>query len=417
MKKFLSCLLVVILLVSLVISLVACDADEIKKLTYTDDNGNVVKVNVKKTDDPDKVTAAIMGLANKEVDRSEISNFFLSLNGNLVISGTEGEEKFDYDATAKAKIGIGAPAIASSDNLASYLAKMRLYALVEANGTVPALMFDDDVETFTEKTTYNELVGLSFEDSTIYIKLGLSDELSSILALLDFILPVKVSDYNNKVVKSELGAFALSGIGSIVGKAIGTRDVLGEIKSAKKGTSYMDIINLLTKEDEEETTPADSTETPDDSQTTEEEEEFTFTYSNVKKIVKALKIKIVKTKGSVVTFTATVDKAGLSTLDFLDEDDKEDLESFAGSFNINFTIDAKTMLDINLSVDASSALKASLQEEYKEKTNLSFSTVKATISLTGSTKDSIPKFTQEDKDAAEELDIYGIVTSMLNKSK
>ena len=50
MKKILSCLLIVVLLVSLVVSLIACDADELKNLSYVDENGNVVTVKkIKKT--------------------------------------------------------------------------------------------------------------------------------------------------------------------------------------------------------------------------------------------------------------------------------------------------------------------------------------------------------------------------------
>ena len=44
MKKLLSVLLIVVLLVSLTISLIACDSDELKGLTYKDENGNEVTV-------------------------------------------------------------------------------------------------------------------------------------------------------------------------------------------------------------------------------------------------------------------------------------------------------------------------------------------------------------------------------------
>ena len=78
MKKIISCLLVVMILCSLVLMLFACDANELKKLTYIDENGNEITINIQKTSDVDEVSKSLLALGEKNVDRTNLNSLLFT---------------------------------------------------------------------------------------------------------------------------------------------------------------------------------------------------------------------------------------------------------------------------------------------------------------------------------------------------
>ena len=387
MKKILACLLIVVLLCSLSIMLFSCDADELKKLEYIDANGEVATVNVKKTADADKVTAAICGLASKPVDTTNLTSAMISLSAGLNISGTQNDQAFTSNATIGATVGLGIPAtIAEDATFVSVMDAIKLYADISLIGNVPknyATLFDDDsdeVPNFSELVDLNESAKVYFENNVIYAKGTVSNETLSIVPQLAMFSGL----FNGEATKLDIAPL-LEWL-PLLNKEL-PENIIGAINSVHdQNNSYKKYYESLNSDDKEEGEDA-------------AEESFDFAYADVKVLVEAFNIRITKTKGSVATFAATITPESFNKINeaFKDKDWYEpfEAEDMEGTIAVELSIDAKTMLDISLQVTIQNALAFS---DTESKTNVTSSTIALTASI--STTTPIPTLSQEEKDAA-----------------
>ena len=396
MKKILSCLLIVVLVLSLSISLVACDSDEIKNLQYTDENGQVVTVSVKKTDDPEQVAKAVLALASKQEDVAAVQQILLTLSANASMEGTQNETAFVNNANINLKAGLSVPADKTLV-LSEFLNQTKGYVSLDFNTNLPNISADDlmmmiftnDYSSldFTNPPANAGSIELFLDEYGIYTKANLTD--ATVATIRDDLEIADLSDVNGKVGR-------LNGVSAKILKPTIATFVDSKVELAKYFAEYNSWTKIaekvaeLSKDDDE-----------DEEETATEDENKMSDYETLVTICKALHIKIAKTKGSKVTFEASFDADSVRILDeaFGDPEDpldEESLAKFTSSINASLEIDAKTMLDIKFSVTANDI--HTLVDELPAGITLSKSSL--SLSFTSSTKDKIPTLTQEEKDGA-----------------
>ena len=411
MKKVLACLLIVVLLCSLSIMLFSCDSKELKKLEYIDANGEVATVSIKKSEDPDQVTASICALANKPVDTSSINSIMASLSASLNLAGTQNDTAWDANLNASATIGAAIPAYVQDMTPEDFITGLKFYAGINATGKVPQdimnLMDDEETVDFTKTVDLNESANLYLDENAVYAKIAFSDNMSKLVPMLGLILPT----INNKTSKVDLlDDDFLANL--IEQKEITKEDIAKLYESLHNANnSYIKIFEGFDEEEEEVVDGTDETEVK------EETNDFEFNYANVKKLVEAFNIKVTKTKGSVATFSASIDKNTMKKLNelFPPEEGEEPTfdEEFKGSFSVELSIDAKTMLDVSLSVSSSSIGEFISDPDNGLIVSSGSFTVTASISTAA-----LPTISQEDKDAAKEspmltMAVKGIIGKIL----
>ena len=409
MKKLLASLLVVVMVLSLVFVFVGCDSDALKKLTYTDANGNEQSINIKKTSDADQVTASIMALANKEVDTTSLSNLLVSLTASGSVSGTQNDIAFTDNVSANITLGAAFPADVTDKKLSELLAGSQLYANASVSGKLPKNLFadeEDKVLTFNDTMDINESATLYVDQGVIYAKGQLSETTKTALA-----------DYSSLIEKidGKYGKYDASAMLSMIDLAVGGNDAskqyvaTGASVLRDSKNSYVKVVtkiaDLLDKDDDD-----------DDSETTAEETaepEFEFTYANVKTIVQALNIKITKTKGSKVTFTADINKDSIKALNaaFGDAEDPDENidEDYDGSVHLELVLDAKTMLDCTLTATANKIAEYIADEDDFPGITFTDSSVSLTLSISTA---AIPTISQADADSATEIGLADITSLM-----
>ena len=390
MKKLLACLLIVAILCSLSIMLFSCDADELKKLEYTNENGEVVTTSIKKTDDPDKVTAAICALANKPVDTTDLSTALLSASVGLNVAGTQEEQAFACNLALNAKVGAGVPTTIKEDaTLAEIVNAMKLYAELGLTGTVPKDIFkaidDKEIPNFADTVTLNESLKAYLDETTLYVKGDVSEDLYTMIPKLAMIQSL----CNGKLQKMDLSIILLA--------------------LTKYKATLIDSINMLHDPNNSVIKVVDGVEDivetfdDDDEDAKDETPAVQFTYADVKVFVEAFNIQIVKTKGSVATFTATINADSIAKINeaFKDRVGYEPLDfgDFKGTINIEAAIDAKTMMDMSVNITASNLLTLSEEEQTASKVTITSSSLTFNFSI--STNCGIPTLSQEEKDSAE----------------
>ena len=401
MKKILACLLVVVLLCSLSIMLFSCDADELKKLEYVDENGNIAKTSVKKTDDPDKVTAAVCALANKQIDTRSLYSLLVSASVNGSLSGTQNDKAWDANLGASATVGIALPEYYEGMKVAEFANGLKLYADISAQGKLPkniGALNDDDDETpypdLTDTVDLNESLKLYLDTSKIYTKAAISE--GAIAAMPDF--ESLIAMVNNKTGKIDLSTYMSMIIGLIGVKEDAIPTIYSSIQDANN--SYLKVINSYNSKE---------TDTEDPSSV---EANIEFDYANVKKFVEAFNIKITKTKGSVATFSATINAESMKKLNAAfppkEGEDPEFDEDFKGTIDVVLSIDAKTMLDVSLTVTASGFGEMLANAEEGVVVNTSSATINATISTQG-----IPTISDEEKEAAQAINAMDFLSELM----
>jgi len=166
--------------------------------------------------------------------------------------------------------------------------------------------------------------------------------------------------------------------------------------------SYIKAINSINSKDTD-------TDTEDPSSI---EANIEFNYANVKKFVEAFNIKITKTKGSVATFSATINAESMKKLNEAfppkEGEDPEFNEDLKGSFDVVLSIDAKTMLDVSLTVTASGFGEMLANAEEGVVVNTSSATINATISTQG-----IPTISDEEKEAAQAINAMDFLSELM----
>lgn len=405
MKKFLSILLIVVLLVSLAVSLIACDSDELKGLTYTDENGNEVTVKkIKKTDDPETVAADIMALASKEENIAALTQLLITLDVNGSIAGTQGETAFDNNVNANVQLGIACPAD-KNQALSDFLEASKIYLKANITGKAPkTIPIDDDALEridFTETANYNEQIEAFIDEYEIYTKLALSEDAAASLSAL---IP-SFADVNNKV-------GVVTGIpgGAPTIKYLIAAKLDSKIDLGKAFTDY----NSWLKGGKAIAEAAEDDDEGEGEATTEESTVPEYTeFQTLVNIVKIFHIQITKTKGSVVTFEAAFNADSVAQIKALYGDKAaEEFSEFNGSVTATLELDAKTMMDFTLTLNCGDLLKEVFQDEVAEGTTITSTT--ASITLSVSTQTTIPTLTDAEKEGATALDI-GALVSMLIK--
>ena len=417
MKKILSCLLIVVLLVSLVVSLIACDADELKNLSYVDENGNVVTVKkIKKTDDAEEVATAVMALAAKEENVAAVSQLLVALDANIAYSGVQGETAFENNLSASAKVGINGPE--SKDmSLSTYLSNTKAYVSVSLAGklsddlSISQMLGDSSIkhEDFTDVKEHNESAEIFVDGLDVYTRTNLSENFLEMISELG----IDLTSVNGKLGVMKLSTMLSTAL-PLFDSKVDLAKICSENNSWNKAAES--IIKLAKDEDEDD---QETTETP----TTEEP-----TYSdweNLVTVVRALHITITKTKGSKVTFSAVFNADSLRILKEkydTEESDEEDIKEFEemcaifeSGISATLELDAKTMMDFTLSFSAGDVLKANLSNKAPE--GLTFTSASATASISVSTQTAIPTLSQEEKDGATVIDISALVKKLTKLMK
>ncbi len=401
MKKILACLLVVVLLCSLSIMLFSCDSDELKKLEYTNENGEVVKTNVKKTDDPEKVTAAVCALANKQIDTTSLYSLLVSASVNASLAGTQNDKAWDANLGASATVGVALPEYYEGMKSKDFANGLKLYADVSAQGKLPknlkAITDDDDETPFpdlSDTVDLNESLKLYLDTSTIYTKAAISE--GAIASFPDYATLIGI--VNNKTGKIDLSSYMALVVGMLGLKDDAIPTIYSTIQNASN--SYIKAINSLNSKD---------TDTEDPSSI---EANIEFNYANVKKFVEAFNIKVTKTKGSVATFSATINAESMKKLNAAfppqEGEDPEFNEDLKGSIDVVLSIDAKTMLDVSLTVTASGFGEMLANAEEGVVVNTSSATINASISTQG-----IPTISDEEKANAQTINTADFLAELM----
>ncbi len=402
MKKILSVLLIVALLCSISVMLFACTSGELKKLTYTDENGQEQSITIKKTADSDKVTASILALAGKEVDTTAYNNLVATATTSGVCTGSQKGAAFNLTFDANAKIGLAFPTEEPADyKLSTILGASKVYAGIEFTGRLPKDVEDDEVPNFCDVVEYNENAKLYLDESKLYTQLNLSDNMiAKIPALLTYFIDIQ--GMNKKTAFIDV-----SGIFAALDLMVPEKDIAAYYKAAK-GTkaSYAKIVEKAAAQDAKEG----------------ETVEPVISYANVKKIVEACGIKITKTKGSKVTFAATVNKEAITNIIRTFAKNEAEAEKaiadvdFEGKIDIEVEIDAKTMLDIKVTVTSSDIFNGSFADiPASEDVQISRQEFSASVAI--STTEACPTISAEDKAAAQEFQLNFDITQLLNYLK
>ncbi len=395
MKKLLSCLLIVVLLVSLVVSLIACDSDELKNLSYVDENGNVVTVKkIKKTDDAEAVATAVMALAAKEENVAAVSQLLVSLNASLSLSGTQGETAFENNVSASAKLGVSGP-VSKEIALSEYLKATKAYASINVSGKLPDVNIDQivgdeniDYTDFTKVTEFNESAEIFVDNLDVYTKANLSESVIAEIAKEG----IDLTEVNGKLGVMKLST-KLSAALVLFDSKVDLNKILTENNSWAKAAESI----MASDEDED-----------DDEEATEETtDEPSYTdFETLVNVVKIFHIRIVKTKGSVVTFSAEFNADSVALIKELYGEDAAP-ENFEGTVSATLELDAKTMLDFTLTVSIGDVVKSLLNEKAPEGTT--FTSVSASATVSVSTQTAIPTLSQEEKDNAVTIDTAALV--------
>ena len=413
MKKFLASLLVVVLLVSLVASLVACSSKDLRGLTYIDENGQEQTINIKKTSNVDEVSASVLALASKQINASALNSLLVSLSASGSVQGTQNEKAFNLNGNISATVGLAIPDTLTGLKMSEILAGSKAYIGAEAKGTVPkslGLMLDDEDTTFidlTDTIELNESLGLYLDNSVLYAKAQFTEGAAA--ALPDF--AAIIDNLNGKTQKANLGLF-LGLIDNYV-KPDDIAEVAKELDS--EATSYKSIIEKIVNGIDEDEDDDDDDEATTDEAAAAEEPAFVLDYATVKKIVSALNIQITETNKSVVTFSATINKDSIAALnEAFDDNDveevkKEDIE-FDGTITLDFSIDAATITLTATDVFDIDEDPTAANPKYG---TVAISASQVSVNLTISTTGEVPTLPDEEKASAGTLDLMGLITAIM----
>ena len=414
MKKILASLIVTILLVSLLLTLVSCDAKEIKKLSYVDENGDVQTVSIKATEDENEVAAAMAGLACKTFDRTQLTSLLASMNCEIGYTGTNAGTPFDYNLNCGITVGASVPRNLKEEKVSELLSNLTAYLGLTASGTMPmdfiTMVFhqeydENKVVDTSKPMVLNDAASIAYDKGVIYAKLGLTDDVAALLTeqindfFQDFTIDgeelatdeeeedessLDLTKYNNKVAKLNLTKF-LPAINLAINKdlRITIFKVFNEIFN--KQSSYKDLIETLIAEFD------DAAEQTAEPQSTVPEKSY-FTY--IKEIVHAFNIKITNTKGSKVTFTLDFTKDTLKYVEYLLNETYDACGAYDGHSTIEVTLDAKTNLDMSISADLSDLYSCMGKVAGKD---LTVSNYKFKVNANISTNEAIPTLSESDK--------------------
>ena len=409
MKRLISCLLVIIMLCSLTITLVSCDSDELKKLSYIDENGNESTITIKKTSDVDTVTASLVALSDKTVDRTNLSSLLNSILANIVVAGTKDGEPFTYSLNGSFDLGISLDFDVDTSTFTNFLNSFDVYANVHLNGTLPKnLLFNvEDAEGENDNGEVNYLIPVDCSfDSTMFLNHGVfyakanaSDTMTN-----------KMKNYYTNIdkISENYGCLALGEIKELLDYLIKMNNVDEILAQVRSNSSYLETVLRILEIEEMDDKPEDADET-------DIHKIKAFYYNKIKEFVTAFHVQIVKTKGSVVTIAFNFTQDAIAYLSKINPTVGEYFEGYEGNSSFEIIIDAANMIDATLSFDATDILSY-ICNKHTEGESITITSVSATgcSSLVSNVK--IPQITQEEVDNCiliKPLEVMGLAFKVM----
>ena len=402
MKKIISCLLVVMILCSFVLMLFACDADELKHLTYIDENGNEVNINIKKTSDVDEVSKSMLALGEKEINRSNLTSLLFTLACDVSVDGTQDNQPFSYSVNGSSEFGISVKDHVEMDTFMKFLEDVDLYFKMDVSGQAPKnAMFEvEDEEGENDQGKVNYLIPkpcdahlqLLYNNYVFYAKGTFSDMLTN-----------KAKEYYTGVekIKDNYGYLAIGTGISLLEKLINMDNATEIMKEVRSNDSYINtVIKILQIEEKLEKSDEDKNASIK-----------AALYPQVKECVRAFNVQIIKTKGSKATLSFNITRTAIAYMATLIPQTAAYFEGFDGNCYFELTIDAKNMIDATLTFDISDMVSF-LMYKLATDSNVQFTSVRATGSSTLSANVDIPRITNEEIASAKEiklLEIMGLV--------
>ena len=400
MKKTISGLLVVILLCSLVVTLFACDADELKRLSYIDQYGNEVRINIEKTSDVDQVSSSILALGEKPIDRSNLTSLLFTLTGDAGMTGTQHDIPFEFSLSGTSEFGINLEREASTTTFMQFLKDLDLYYYTNVTGTVPKnLLFpieDEEGENDNGKINFLNLKECNFTSTmffnnfVFYAKANLSDMLSG-----------KVKEYYSGInkIKDNYGYLAFGTFTQILEGLIDMDKGTEILKEVRSSDSYINTsIKILQIEEKLEKVEGDEANASIKARL----------YPQVKECVKAFNVQIINTKGSKFTLSFHLTKAGVEYLATLIPKTASYLEGYDGDTYFELTMDAKNMIDAELHYDITDVLTF-LSKKLDTDNTVIIKSAYASGVATLSSNVNIPKIANEDIANAKEINMLELL--------
>ncbi len=397
MKKTISCLLVVFLLCSLVVALFACDADELKKLTYIDENGNEVRINIEKTSNVDEVSQSLLALGEKPIDRSKLTSLLFTLTGSAGMSGTQDDIPFEFGLSGTSEFGINLGQDPKTTTFLDFLEAMDLYYLTDVKGTIPKnFLFkvdeegDDGKVDFLDQRECNISANFFFNKFVFYAKASMSDMLTKY---------AKKYYYGIEKIKDNYGYIAFGTFTSMIEGFINMDNATEILKVVRSSDSYINTsIKILQIEDKLEKVEGDESNASIKARL----------YPQVKECVKAFNVQIIKTKGSKFTISFHLTKAAVEYMATLIPLTASYLEGYDGDSYFELTMDAKNMIDAELVYDITDVLTflaGKLETDSSVKINTAYANGVATVTA----DKKIPKMANDDIPNAKEINVIDLL--------
>lgn len=340
MKHTLHFILSILLVVCVAFGAFGCDKtttpteQAAPTLTYVDDNGQQVEVQLRATDNTDDVTEVLVAIAKQQATQYSSIQATASVDfGANVYSATDATH---MSLAANIEGGLNVPKITPTTKVSTYLNDMAPYLKVSARGNFAIDMLDEQNLDVMHPKAMDEAAELYYADSTVYGKVKLSQNVKDKLADTD----IPVAELSDKYLKLDLSALLV--LADTYLNFDDIRKKLPSFDSANPVDKVLDILNLIGEQ------PADDSR------------------SALSQLVQKLHLTISSVDGSVLTFRASLSlDTGIAMIQDVvkliapnQQLDQDTLQYYAtmgqydGSSYFTFGIDAKTMRLTSVQLDA-----------------------------------------------------------------
>ena len=391
------------ILCSLVLMLFACDSNELKKLTYIDENGNEITINIQKTSDVDEVSKSLLALGEKNVDRTNLNSLLFTFACDSSVEGIQDGQPFNYYLNGYSEFGISVSKNVEMDTFMKFLEDVDLYLKMDIDGNVPKnLLFEvEDEEGENDEGKVNFLISKPcnahfttfYNDYVFYAKGTFSDMLTQ-----------KAKKYYTGVekIKDNYGYLAIGAGIALLEKLINMDNATAIMKEVRSSDSYINtVIKILQIEEKLEKSEEDNNKSIK-----------AALYPQVKECVRAFNVQIIKTKGSKFTISFNINRTAIAYMGTLIPQTAAFFEKFDGNSYFELTMDAKNMIDATLTYDISD-LVTFFATRNGTNDNVQFTSVRATGTSTLSSNVDIPRISNDEIANAKEiklLEMSGLIT-------
>ena len=381
------------ILCSLVLMLFACDANELKKLTYIDENGNEITINIQKTSDVDEVSKSLLALGEKNVDRTNLNSLLFTFACDSSVEGIQDGQPFNYYLNGYSEFGISVSKNVEMDTFMKFLEDVDLYLKMDIDGNVPKnLLFEvEDEEGENDEGKVNFLISKPcnahfttfYNNYVFYAKGTFSDMLTQ-----------KAKKYYTGVekIKDNYGYLAIGAGIALLEKLINMDNATAIMKEVRSSDSYINtVIKILQIEEKLEKSEEDNNKSIK-----------AALYPQVKECVRAFNVQIIKTKGSKFTISFNINRTAIAYMGTLIPQTAAFFEKFDGNSYFELTMDAKNMIDATLTYDISD-LVTFFATRNGTNDNVQFTSVRATGTSTLSSNVDIPRISNDEIANAKEI--------------